>query len=154
VSAEFQDADLCALPYPDDYFEYVFCVAVLHHLPTPALRLKAMQELARVLAPSGKLFMTNWNLWRLTMQGKSVWNYMFSQKRQGMLKGRGFQDVITFFGDENTPLYYHAFRVGDLRGLAKQAGLSVEKALYVKQGVPAHWWSAPNSMLTAKKRSC
>ncbi len=154
VSAKFQEADVCELPYTDNYFEYVFCVAVLHHLQSPALRLKAMREFARVLAPSGKLFMTNWNLWRLTVQGKSVWKYMFSKKRYGAFKRRGLQDVMTEFGDKNTPLYYYAFRLGDLRRLAKQAGFSLEKDMYVKQGSRAHWWNARNSMLTAKKRSC
>ena len=154
VNAEFLKADVRELPYADNYFEYVFCIAVLHHLPSPAVRLKAMKEIARVLAPSGKLFMMNWNLWRLTIQGKSVWKYLFSKKCHGALKGRGLQDVMTLFGDENTPLYYYAFRLGDLLHLAKQAGLVVEQSFYIKQGKQAHWWSARNSMLMAKKRSC
>jgi len=47
-------ADLTRLPYPDAYFDTVVCGWVLEHLPDPR---PGLCELARVLAPAGKLLL-------------------------------------------------------------------------------------------------
>lgn len=47
-------ADLTRLPYPDGFFDAAVCGWVLEHLPDPRLGLR---ELARVLAPGGKLLL-------------------------------------------------------------------------------------------------
>ncbi|MDP2676971.1 MAG: methyltransferase domain-containing protein [bacterium] len=51
--AEATVASVLAIPYPDNYFDYVVCSGVIHHTPDPY---KGFQELARVLKPNGKLF--------------------------------------------------------------------------------------------------
>tara|TARA_R110002049_G_scaffold696_6_gene4278 strand:+ start:9554 stop:10225 length:672 start_codon:yes stop_codon:yes gene_type:complete len=43
-------ADICALPFPDNSFDVIFCNHVLEHIPDDT---KAMQELYRVLRPGG-----------------------------------------------------------------------------------------------------
>ena len=43
-------ADICDLPFKDDSFDFIICNHVLEHIPDDT---KAMQELYRVLAPSG-----------------------------------------------------------------------------------------------------
>ncbi|MBL4904685.1 MAG: class I SAM-dependent methyltransferase [Flavobacteriaceae bacterium] len=43
-------ADICNLPFEDNYFDVVFCNHVLEHIPDDT---KAMQELYRVLKPKG-----------------------------------------------------------------------------------------------------
>ena len=43
-------ADICNLPFKDNEFDFIFCNHVLEHIPDDT---KAMQELYRVLAPSG-----------------------------------------------------------------------------------------------------
>jgi len=47
-------ADLTRLPYPDAYFDTIVCGWVLEHLPDPR---PGLCELARVLAPGGKLLL-------------------------------------------------------------------------------------------------
>ncbi|MFO0925474.1 MAG: class I SAM-dependent methyltransferase [Gemmataceae bacterium] len=47
-------ADLTRLPYPDGCFDAIVCGWVLEHLPDPRMGLR---ELARVLAPGGKLLL-------------------------------------------------------------------------------------------------
>jgi len=43
-------ADICNLPFEDNYYDIIFCNHVLEHIPDDT---KAMQELYRVLKPSG-----------------------------------------------------------------------------------------------------
>jgi len=43
------------LPYPGDYFDYIYARLVLHYLPEDKL-VSALAELRRVLKPGGKLF--------------------------------------------------------------------------------------------------
>jgi SAM-dependent methyltransferase len=50
----FAVADLTRLPYPDGAFDAVVCGWVLEHLPDPRLGLR---ELARVLAPGGRMLL-------------------------------------------------------------------------------------------------
>jgi ubiquinone/menaquinone biosynthesis C-methylase UbiE len=50
----YVSADLTRLPYPDAFFDAVVCGWVLEHLPDPR---PGLAELARVLAPGGKLLL-------------------------------------------------------------------------------------------------
>jgi SAM-dependent methyltransferase len=43
-------ADICNLPFEDDFFDFILCNHVLEHIPDDT---KAMQELLRILAPGG-----------------------------------------------------------------------------------------------------
>ena len=43
-------ADICALPFKDNQYDFIICNHVLEHIPDDT---KAMQELYRVLAPGG-----------------------------------------------------------------------------------------------------
>jgi len=70
----YQVADILDLPFGDGKFstkggpalgwDVVLCIAVLHHIPSRELQLKALEEMHRVLKPGGKLIMTNWHLLR------------------------------------------------------------------------------------------
>ncbi|SDW89001.1 class I SAM-dependent methyltransferase [Paenibacillus sp. PDC88] len=56
-NVERAQADLAALPYPNEQFDTVFCISVLEHLDHPT-RLKSLKEFARVLRPDGRLVLT------------------------------------------------------------------------------------------------
>jgi ubiquinone/menaquinone biosynthesis C-methylase UbiE len=49
---ELREADACALPYPDGYFDLVYLVTVLGEIPYQDA---ALRELHRVLRPGGRL---------------------------------------------------------------------------------------------------
>ena len=51
---EVTRASVTEIPYPDDHFDVVFCLAVLDHL---ADRDGALRELVRVLRPGGRLYL-------------------------------------------------------------------------------------------------
>ena len=61
---QFLVCDLLELDkLPLQKFDYIFCVAVLHHIPGEDLRLKVLKNLKEKLADNGKIILTVWNLW-------------------------------------------------------------------------------------------
>jgi SAM-dependent methyltransferase len=52
-----RQADLRKLPYPDNHFDRVTVVSVIEHVPDPGDG-EGMRELARVLAPGGRLVLS------------------------------------------------------------------------------------------------
>ena len=55
---EWREGDVCALPFPDDSFEVVLCQQSMQFIPD---KLRALQEMRRVLMPSGRLVFTAWS---------------------------------------------------------------------------------------------
>lgn len=53
-------ANIKALPYADNTFDNIICIAVLHHLFNEESRLEALSSLLRVVKPGGKIFLTVW----------------------------------------------------------------------------------------------
>jgi SAM-dependent methyltransferase len=61
LEVRFCQGDACALPYAGDTFDLCFCDWVIEHVPAP---LELLQEMRRVLAPGGLLYVsTNNRLW-------------------------------------------------------------------------------------------
>src|SRR3989338_8954713 len=59
----FEVGDILTLRYQQQ-FDVVFGIAMLHHIPSVALRQKAAQRLYEALKPGGTLVLTVWNLWQ------------------------------------------------------------------------------------------
>ncbi len=56
----FQTAHATDLPFKDESFDYVICIAVLHHLKKAECE-KALSEIRRVLKNNGKGLLSVWN---------------------------------------------------------------------------------------------
>lgn len=54
----FDVADAESLPYTDNFFHIIFAVNMIHHLSSVG---KAINELIRVLSPSGKIVLSDFN---------------------------------------------------------------------------------------------
>lgn len=54
------EGDVRNIPHRDEKFDFIICVAVIHHLHTEDERVLAIYELLRVLKPGGKLLVTSW----------------------------------------------------------------------------------------------
>ena len=48
------------IPFNENIFDHIICIAVLHHLELEENRINAIQEMIRVLKPGGKLLVTCW----------------------------------------------------------------------------------------------
>lgn len=49
------ESDITAISVPDNSFDVILCTEVLEHVPEP---IRAVQEMARILKPNGKLLLT------------------------------------------------------------------------------------------------
>lgn len=99
-------------------YDYIFCVAVLHHLPTKKEQLFVLEKIREHLKPNGKVLITVWNLWQ-----KKYLKYHLDLKTK--LKDLHFV-YIPFHG---TPRFCFAFTGDYLKRLLKKAklNLTVEK---------------------------
>jgi SAM-dependent methyltransferase len=106
--------DLTALPFADAAFDLVVCKHVLEHLERPA---SAIQELARVLRPGGRLLILTPNRYHYVPLLASLLPLTVQRL---VARGRGltWQEVHRTFYRANTPRR--------LRTLARQTGLRVE----------------------------
>lgn len=109
----------------DKKFDYVFCVAVLHHLPGEDLRLKALYNLKEKLADNGKIILTVWNLWEQKKFRKLIFKsalFKFLGKNNADLG-----DILFKGFESKSERYYHAFTFCGLKSLFKKAGLNIIK---------------------------
>lgn len=54
------NSDIRSLPFEDNSFDFVMSIAVIHHFDKEEDRIKAVNEMLRVLKPNGSLLFTVW----------------------------------------------------------------------------------------------
>lgn len=59
---EWVTGEAMALPFSDGTFDAALSIAVLHHLPSREDRVKALEEMKRVLRPGGTAFVSVWSI--------------------------------------------------------------------------------------------
>ncbi len=125
----FQIADGLSLPFPSNSFDKIYCLSVLHHLPSKKLRLKFLKEAKRVLKNKGVLFLTVWNLWSNKKGKKLIFKFTLL-KIFGKSK-LDFKDIFYPWKNfENKTLaqrYIHCFTKKELKKNVQQAGFQVKK---------------------------
>lgn len=117
----FLKADALDLPFPDNSFDKVFSIAVLHEIPSLEFRERFLQEANRVLKPGGLCLLTVWNLRSRTFL---ILKYSFLK-----IFGRSrldWKDVFIPWGDK-TERYYHIFSQREISQLAKNSGFEIIK---------------------------
>lgn len=112
---------------PDNYYDFIFCLAVLQHIPSRELRIAALKDMAVKLKDSGEIIISNWNLWANRKHRlKLVKNYFL--KIIGRYEFEANDLVFPWKnsrGEEKTDRYYHAFTAGELKNLAHAANLEI-----------------------------
>jgi len=125
----FEVGDILKLPYPDNFFDKVLAIRILHHIPSKEFQLQALQEIKRILKPGGLLILTVWNAW-----GSKYKINLLRMMKYAILRiiGRSKLD----FGDalipwwrvsEKIERYFHFFTKNELKKLVKETGFRVEK---------------------------
>ncbi|MFA6995543.1 MAG: class I SAM-dependent methyltransferase [Patescibacteria group bacterium] len=116
-----------------DSFDYIFCVAVLPHIPSKKLQIQALEELRGRLNLGGVIILSVWNLWNRAV-GKEKYRRLIFKNGLLKLSGRNKLDLgdLVFpwknaAGVAVSDRYYHAFTKLELKDLAKKTGLSVKK---------------------------
>ena len=125
----FQTADASSLPFSDNFFDKIYGIAVLHHIPSEDFRIQLFKEAKRVLKPGGFLILTVWNLW----QRKTAWKPLI---KATILKILGkskldFKDIFYPWKSSDrktiTQRYFHLFTQKELRKLLRKAGFKMRK---------------------------
>lgn len=120
--ADFQVADALNLPFPDNFFDKVVSIAVLHHIPSEELRIQFLKEVKRVLKPGSVLFLTVWSFRELKeffLFFKFIILKLFGSKLD-------FGDFLEPWG-KKTMRYYHYFTENELMSLAKKADFKIKE---------------------------
>ena len=117
------------LPLKNNYFDRIFCFAVLHHIPSDDLRVKLLSEVKRVLKKNGEARFIVWNL-------MNEWPYKrFKIKEQLKKPNARFEkgDVLLPWkatSDKIIDRYLYIFTKEKLKELAQKAGFKNIKIDY------------------------
>jgi len=98
---------------PDKFFDKIYSIAVLHHIPSHELRLNFLKEIKRALKDDGKLILTVWNL-KEKMKKRGLFDWL------RLDRGDVF---IPWYGSPNT--YFHCFNLEELIQLTSEAGFEI-----------------------------
>jgi len=153
---KFLVGDILKIDYQKQ-FDLVLLFAVLHHLPTPELRLKVLKNVYQALKPNGRLIMTNWNLWQIFAEKKffRYFKYLFNYREKLSQGIDALSDALIPWKPLATEnwRYVHSFNKKEVKKLLKQAGLIVEEIDFIKQdGSRATIFSGSNLLAIAKKK--
>jgi SAM-dependent methyltransferase len=114
---------------PEYDFDYVFCIAVLQHLPGNDLRLQALKQLKNKIKVGGKIILTVWNMWAVEKYRRMI--YKFALLKLVGKNKMDWNDVLFDWRAPNSQMskrYYHVFNQRELGKLVKKSGLRIEKA--------------------------
>jgi len=136
----FGVGDITVMPYPDNSFDVIFCIATLHHIPGDKLRQKVISEFRRVLKPGGYLLMTNWNLFNLQWWPALMKYSLKKLFGQNQLDWRDVQKPWKDnYGAVTTNRYLHAFTKNEVKEILKRNNFSHIEQFYSKKYSPANW---------------
>ncbi|AFN83706.1 putative methyltransferase [Encephalitozoon romaleae SJ-2008] len=106
--------DVLKLPFADSSFDLVLSVGVIHHLSTYERRLKAMEEMKRVLKDGGKGLVYVWG------------NSVKDKKKFSKIIGRpGEEYFATWNLRDDTKRYYYLYDIEGLLELCRDSGFKV-----------------------------
>ena len=163
-NAQFGFFNIFNMPFGENQFDVAFAVAIINHIPTRELQLKALKKLAKIIKPGGLLLMTNWNLLRPTLNSKSVLYYGLKKlkiskkdwlEKYGVEKKEfGLKDVMTEWRSKKplNPLYYYAFSLKEIDDLVKESGFEILDSYYSKMGKKVNWSKGNNLVTIARKQ--
>ncbi len=128
--ASFLVSDILDLKeLPDNNFDIIFCIAVLHHIPGANLRELALLNLKRKTKKNGKIIITVWNLWASPKHRPLIIKNLLL-KIIGKNK-MDIGDILFNWGKKKekggSQRYYHAFTRKELINLSRAVGLKIEK---------------------------
>jgi len=122
---KFQVADALNLPSPNNYFDKIYSIAVLHHIPSEKFRIQFFEEVRRILKPNGFFILTVWKT-----ESKKNLN-LFIKNTALRLTGRLEKgDTFRPWGNKDAERYFHYLSEKELTDLAERTKFKI-----IKQGV-------------------
>ena len=121
-------ANMCHIPFPDNYFDHLLCIASFHHLSTEQRRVGALREMHRVLKPGGTMLLSVWSI-RQPVNSK----HQFTKFGDTMVSWNKF--------GETYERYYYIIEDEELYKLFGESGLKIL----------SHTWDYGNEIFIIKK---
>lgn len=126
----FQVGNALKLPFPDQFFDKVYSISVLHHLPSRDFRIQYLKEAKRVLKPGGTLILRVWDFWKRKKGLVLLLKYTFLKLiRKSKLD---FFDIFLPWrnpkGEILVERYFHCFTKRELEKLVAQVDFKIKKS--------------------------
>lgn len=109
----------------DKAYDFIFCLAVLQHIPSQKLRVEVLKLMGEKIKAGGEIIISNWNLWEhKKYRGLLIKRYFLS-----LFRGKDIEANDLVFpwrnsqGEKKSNRYYHAFTGRELKKLARLANL-------------------------------
>jgi cyclopropane fatty-acyl-phospholipid synthase-like methyltransferase len=104
-------------------FDYIFCLAVFHHLPGEKKQLFFLKQLYEKMDGKTMLVLSVWKLRFGFKFFKSFFKSFFSQ----LFKGRflDYGDLLFHGFKQHSLRYYHAFSIKELKKIIKKSGFRI-----------------------------
>ncbi|ORY79960.1 S-adenosyl-L-methionine-dependent methyltransferase [Protomyces lactucae-debilis] len=115
-------------PYPTGRFDFVICIAVIHHYSSPARRVEAVEHILSLLAPAGEALLYVWAL----EQKASRRGWDEGDPQDVMVPWKTVEDGKEVVYER----YYHLYKEGDLEADVAAASGKVKQSGYDKD----NWW--------------
>lgn len=133
----------------ENNFDYIFCIAVLPHIPGRDNRVAALKKVKDKLSVGGQLIISAWNFWP---QGKYWRPLLFSYLKNifGFSKYDAGDLIFSWkhkVGEKGGERYYHAFTRREFVKELEDAGFKIISAHDDKQSISGqdrfnHWITA------------
>ncbi len=147
-SGKFSVSEPLTLSFQNDFFDKVFCLAVLHHIPSRKFRKDFLKEIKRILKPKGKLVLTVWDLNNDPKAKRFLFKYTLL-KLIGKLK-LDYKDIFYPWKDSKrkilTQRYIHIFSEREIEKLVQRVGFVVKE-----KGILERSKKGKNIFLVAQK---
>lgn len=127
-NGKFAVSEPLVLPFENNFFDKIFCLAVLHHIPSKKFRRDFLKEIKRVLNPEGKLILTVWNLNDSPKAKRLLFKYtLFKLIGKSKL---GSKDIFYPWKNSRAEIlihrYIHIFSEKELARLVESAELTIK----------------------------
>lgn len=110
----------------NNFYDKIFCIAVIPHIPGRNKRVEVLQSLHKKLAPGGEMIMSFWDLRSQAKYRKQL--FWATLRKFFSLNNLDYGDLLfDWQGSEKSKRYYHAFSKKELEIEVKAAGLKIHK---------------------------
>lgn len=116
----FTVSDVLELPFDGGQFDVVFLLAVMHHIPSEALRVQLLKDLLMMTKKGGLCVGTTWNLRGTEFRERYELDGQLQKPRVGF--DVGDVEIPWKASGEVAMRYCHAFTTEELRALFEKSG--------------------------------
>ncbi len=124
-----------SFPFQNNFFDKIFCLSVLHHIPSKKFRKDFIKEIKRILRPGGEAIITVWDL-----RNNQKSNLLLFQYTLAKLIGKSKLDLKDIFypwknnrGEILVQRYIHVFSIKELEKLFRRAGFIIkDKGVFLR----------------------